>query len=359
MQIPLPRTPDPREAPALRWGIAAPGSIASDFAQALSTSTRQSLVAVGSRDRERARAFASAHNIPHAYGSYPELVSAVDIDAIYVASVTSEHFPIALLAIEAGKHVLVEKAMTRNAHEARVLADSARDNGVVLMEAMKTRFLPRTDVVRQLLSDGVIGDLEWVSADVGRSLMMNSRLLDPALAGGALLDLGCYAVALVLFALGRPNTVRAEGVLTASGVDRQTSIMMGEFAGHPGAQAHVFATIGADTGRRAQILGSRGRIELPDGFYGPGRVEVVLATGATATYQPDELRGRASMAYEIAHFAEVVHRGDSESPLMPVAESIAAMETMDRARCDLGVTYPGEQPCVEITREMPTSSPSA
>ena len=165
--LPAPRTPDPADAPPLRWGILAPGGIANTFVEALHRFTRQRAVAVGSRSLDRAQAFADRHGIERAHTSYEQLV-ADDIDAVYIASPHSHHREHALLAIAAGKHVLVEKAFTRTASEAQDVVDAARAAGVTAVEAMWTRFLPTTDIVRQLLADGALGTLESFAADHGQ-----------------------------------------------------------------------------------------------------------------------------------------------------------------------------------------------
>ena len=155
--LPAPRTPDPRSAPAIRWGVLAPGGIARDWTAALHATTASRVVAVGSRSLDRARAFADEFGVERVHGDYVDLVEDDSIDAVYVASPHSHHHAHALLAINEGKHVLVEKAFTRNADEANEVIETAADAEVLVMEAMWTRFLPHLDVVRQCLHDGVLG----------------------------------------------------------------------------------------------------------------------------------------------------------------------------------------------------------
>ena len=211
--FPLARTPNPMDAPPLRWGVLAPGRIAGSFVDALSRHTRQQVVAAGSRSLDRARAFADRFGIERAYSSYEQLVGDPDIDAVYVASPHSEHAAQALLAISAGKPVLVEKAFARNASEARQVVSAARAAGVLAMEAMWTRYLPQSDVIAQLLADGVLGEVVTVLADHGQSFDFdpNGRLFNPALAGGALLDLGVYPISFASFVLGNPDEIVATG----------------------------------------------------------------------------------------------------------------------------------------------------
>lgn len=340
--LPASRVPDPAEAPALRWGIIGPGWIASMFSSAVRANTRQQLAAVGSRDLVRAQEFAARYGIPKAYGSYQELVADPQLDAIYVASPHSEHAAHALLAIEAGKHVLVEKAFTRNAGEARKVVDAARRTGVGLMEAMWTRFLPRTDIVRQLLEDGVLGELELLVADHGQALTHVRRMIEPSLAGGGLLDLGIYPISLASFVLGTPGKIQSSGELTQTGVDRQVAAIFSRYADHPHAQALVSCTIAAKTPTTAVIAGDQARIELDGNFYAPGPVRLVFPDGQSLTAPSEPLSGHQGLAYEAAHFAQLISDGFTESPQLSLDETISIMETLDELRAQRGVRFPGE-----------------
>lgn len=342
--LPASRVPDPALAPALKWGILAPGFIAHAFAGALRAHTRQQVVAVGSRTAERAQAFAAEFGVPKAHASYRALVEDPEVEAVYVASPHSEHAALALLAIEAGKHVLVEKAFTRNAKEARQVVAAAQKRGVALMEAMWSRFLPRYDIVRQLLADGVLGDLETVVADHGQRLDRDRtpRLHDPALAGGALLDLGIYPVSFACFALGVPAGLLAAGSHTDTGVDRQVSALLTRFTGNPNAQAVVNCTLAARTPTTATISGTLGRIELDGPFYVPGTVRLVLPDGTSLSSAPPEISGHQGLAYEAAHFAQLVADGFTESPQLPLDETVAILGVLDEIRTQVKVRYPGE-----------------
>lgn len=340
--LPLPRTPDPSDAPPLNWGILAPGGIAGAFLKSVREATRQEFVAVGSRSAQRAREFAERHGVPRGYGSYTELVADPEVQAVYVASTHNSHHELALLAIEAGKHVLVEKAFTQNAAQARELVAAAQAANVTLMEAMWTRFLPRTDVVRQLLADGALGDIETVFADHGQALTHVQRLVDPELAGGALLDLGVYPLSWAVCALGLPGRVRAFGELTDAGVDRQETILLDGFAAHPHAQAVLHTTLAARTPTAACISGTAARVELTgSSFYAPGGVRL-LAGADEVSWAGDGRVGGQGMCHEAAHFAQLVADGQLESPLLPLAETVAIMALMDEIRAQLGVRYPGE-----------------
>lgn len=340
--LPSPRVPEPSTAPSLNWGILAPGWIAHQFTASVHGLTRQRVVAVGSRSLERAQQFTAETGVETAHGSYAELVADPRVQAVYVAAPHSEHAALALLAIEAGKHVLVEKPFARNASEARRVVKAARAKGVTLMEAMWTRFLPRTDIVRQLLEDGTLGELQTVIGDHGQPIFDVPRMQSPELAGGALLDLGIYPVSYTHFVLGRPSVVVARGELTDTRVDRQISVLMGDFADHPHAQALVNTNMGAKTPTTFTITGSDARIELDAEFYAPGRVRLVAPNGDSASSAYDQVTSHLGLAYEAAHFASLVADGYTESPTLPLDDTIAVMETLDEIRRHVGVRYPGE-----------------
>lgn len=335
--LPEPRHTDPRAAPALRWGVLGPGGIARDFTAALHRHTAQRVVAVGSRSHERAKAFAAEHGVDRAYGSYEQLVGDSGVDVVYVASPHSEHTEHALLAIAAGKHVLIEKPMAADAGSARLVADAARAAGVFAMEAMWTRYLPQTDVLRQLLTDGAFGDVRVVTADFGAAMPFDpaSRMFDPALAGGALLDLGVYTVSWAHFALGRPARVTASGTLAATGVDEQAAVVL-DYA--DGAQALLSTGVRAATPSRATISGSSGRVETESPFWAASGLRFFGADGSPAGAWTDSYDRpyRDGMAYEAAALARFVTEGRTESPLHTLEDAVGTLETIDEARRQLG-----------------------
>ncbi|MBK8446651.1 MAG: Gfo/Idh/MocA family oxidoreductase [Micropruina sp.] len=200
---------------AIRWGILGAGGIAAIFTENL-LAEGLPVQAVGARDGARARAFADRFGIPTAHQGYDALVADPEVDAIYVSTTHNFHAEHALLAIAAGKPVLVEKAFTVTAAEARRVADAARAAGVFAMEAMWTRFLPSTDFVRARIADGSIGEVRAVITDHSQHLNADpkGRLHNPDLAGGALLDLGVYNVSFALDLLGAPSEIVARGSLT-------------------------------------------------------------------------------------------------------------------------------------------------
>ena len=341
LTLPPPRTPDPRDAPTLRWGILAPGGIARSFASALQARTGQHLQAVASRSLPRAQDFAADFGIDTAHGSYADLVSDPDVDVVYVASPHSEHRTQALLATGAGKPVLVEKAFARNATEARDIVESAGAAGVFAMEAMWTRFLPHVDVVRRCLEDGLLGEIHTVHADHGQALYPDGpqRLADPALAGGALLDLGIYPVSFAHFVLGDFVDVTATGVLTDTGVDAQAAIGVTSGSGAMGVLGTTMAT---RTPTVAAVCGTEARLEISGPFYAPSAVVRLVANDGTELDRYVNEDTEHGLHFEAVEVARRVTAGEVESPLMPHAETLRIMDALDDIRAQVGVRYPGE-----------------
>ncbi|WP_323100501.1 Gfo/Idh/MocA family oxidoreductase [Intrasporangium sp. YIM S08009] len=346
LTLPDARTPDPHDAPAIRWGVLAPGGIAHAFAEAVAVGTASEVVAVGSRSHARAQDFADEYGIGRAYGSYEDLVADPDVDAVYVASPHSEHRAHALLALEAGKPVLVEKAFTRSAAEAREVLDAAARRDLLVVEAMWSRFLPQYDVVRHVVESGLIGEVVAVFADHGQRLYPDGpeRLSQPELAGGALLDLGVYPVSFADVVLGAAESVasvKASGTLTDLGVDATTTIAVTNAAG---AQGVLSCTMAGVTPCTAVVAGTNARLELTGAFYGAGSTLRLVGRDNEVLDErpgglPEDVRG---FSYEAAEFARCLVAGETESPLLPHATTLRVMETMDEVRRQIGVVYPGE-----------------
>lgn len=326
-------------APSIRWGILGPGGIAAKFTEAITRHTRAQVVAVGSRSLDRAQRFADEWDVPTAHGSYRALVEDPAVEVVYVASPHSEHREHCLLAIAAGKHVLVEKAFARNAGEAEQVFAAAAAAGVFVMEAMWTRFLPHMAALREVLTRGEIGEVVGLIADHGQNMRHHPpthRVLNPELSGGALLDLGVYPVSFAHDVLGRPDRIHALGSLTETGVDGQVSIALG-FGGR--AQASLNTTLWANTPTTAAVFGSAGRIELARHFYRPTSFTVVRDDGGRWTFEAEVADG---MQYEAAEVASRSAAGLSESPLMSWNDTLAVMQTLDEVRRQVAVVYPGE-----------------
>ncbi|WP_084039198.1 Gfo/Idh/MocA family protein [Demequina sp. NBRC 110053] len=329
-------TPTPQSAPAIRWGILGAGGIAHKMADAIESHTASSVVAVGSRTPGKAQAFVADVGAGRPYGSYEEVVSDPDVDAVYVATTHNDHHEPALLAIEAGKHVLVEKAFTQNTAQAEMVIEAARAKGVYLMEAMWSRFLPHRDALRAVIERGEIGDVIAVQADHGQHLAHVERMFRPELAGGALLDLGVYPISFAHDILGVPEDVVAVGQMRDTGVDNQVSMVFR----YPGAQATLHTTMEARTGCTAVISGTEGRIEVADTFYAPTTFTVKRHDGTSWTFDGRIPNG---FQYEAAEVARGIAAGRTESEILPLDQTLEIMRIMDEVRDQIGLVYPNER----------------
>lgn len=312
---------------ALRWGILGTGRTAHDFARDVSLIDEGEVVAVGSRSQASANRFGEECGIAQRHGSYEALVSAPAVDAVYVATPHPMHLDNALLAIEHGKPVLVEKSFTMNADQARELVAAARSKGLFAMEAMWSRFLPHMVQVRELLDQRALGEVVAVFADHGKWFAPDpsSRLFSSDLGGGALLDLGVYAVSFASMVLGTPERVAAMVQPSFTGVDGLTSMILG----YPsGAQAVLTCTSGARSANRAVIVGTEARIELDGDFYSSHGFEFVSRDGARTRHETAH-PGRG-LQYQAIEVARCIAAGQTESVVMPLEESISIMDTMDR-----------------------------
>ena len=310
----------------LRWGVIGAGGIAAVFAADLELTDSGRVVAVGSRDLARAEAFADRFAIPNRHGSYEALVADGDVDAVYVATPHPMHRAYAELALRAGKPVLLEKPFTVTAAQARELVALARERGLFLMEAMWTRFLPHVARIRELLAEGALGEIVTVIADHGQWFAEDRehRLFAPELAGGALLDLGVYPVAFASMVLGQPTEILSMVTPAFTGVDGQTSMLLGYASG---AHAVLTCTLAAKSPTRAAIVGTRARIEVEGDFYAPSRFTLTSRDGDQVSF--DGSREGRGLRFEADEVARCLREGLLESPLMPLDESVAIMETME------------------------------
>jgi predicted dehydrogenase len=310
----------------VRWGIMGTGGIAAKFATDLALTDLGEVVAVGSRALGSADAFADRFGIDGRHEGYEALVADPGVDAIYVATPHPFHRAGALLAIAAGKHVLVEKPLAMNADEAREIAAAARAAGVFAMEAMWTRFLPHMVEIRRLLDAGALGDLVSVEADHGQWFPPDPghRLFAPELGGGALLDLGVYVVSLASFVLGPPDRITALVEPAFTGVDGTVSLVLG----HPGgAQALLSCTSASATPVRAVIAGTDARIEIDPRWYAPTSFTLVPRDGEPTRWsEPHTGNG---LRHEAEEVARCLAAGQTESAVMPLDETIAIAATMD------------------------------
>jgi predicted dehydrogenase len=338
-RMPASRVPDPMAAPALRWGVLGTGWIAERFVGALQRNTRQEVVAVGSRTAASAEGFADRTGVDRAHGSYADLVADPEVDVVYVATPHNLHRPHALLALDAGKHVLVEKPLALGAAEAEEIAARAAARGLFCMEALWTLFLPRYDVIRQLLDDGVLGDVRTVLADLGDWFPPDHRILRHDLAGGPLLDLGTYTVTLARWVLGDPQRVSAVGADAPSGVNGQVAAVF-EHAG--GRQSLMSVSILADTPNRAVVAGTRATLEVEGPFHFPGDLVLTAAGKGEVLRWAEPAVEHEALYYQAAEVARRIAAGETASPVRPLEESVATLRVIDEIRRQIGVTFAEE-----------------
>lgn len=321
----------------IRWGILGTGFIA-DLQTRDLNDNGFTVQAVGSRSLDSSKAFAGQHGVPTAHGSYEELVADPDVDVIYIATPHPFHHANALLALNAGKHVLVEKSFTMNAREAREIVDLAASKGLVALEAMWTRFLPHMVRLREIIEAGTIGQVRKVVASHNQSLPQDPshRLNDPALGGGALLDLGIYPISFAFDILGgTPDSIQASAALTATGVDRQTAAI---FNYARGAQAIIDCELDAASANRALVIGTEGWIDIEHTWYNPVPFTVHAVDGSVVERYEQPVNSRG-MQFQAAELERLVAAGETAGTTLPPEETVAIMAAMDEIRRQIGLSY--------------------
>ncbi|MUM17786.1 Gfo/Idh/MocA family oxidoreductase [Mycobacterium sp. CBMA271] len=320
----------------IRWGIVGPGRIAGNVARDFPLTPGAELIAVASRSAERAQEFAQVHRIPRAFGSYRALLRDPDVDAVYIATPHPQHRQVAIAALTAGKAILVEKAFTATASGTQEIIDIARARGVFAMEAMWTRFQPAIVAARALVDEGAIGEVRQVQADLGvdRPFDPDDRLFNPALGGGALLDLGVYVVSLAQYFLGDPAAVVAHGSLFPTGVDAEAGLLLRY---DDGCAATLLCSLLHPTPGQARIFGTEGWIDVLPRFHHPR--EIVLhrkGSDPEAIVKPPVGGG---YSHEIAEVNQCLIEGRSQSTVMPLADTLAVQRVLNTACEQLGVHH--------------------
>lgn len=328
-------------AEKIRWGILSTGTIAAKFAIDLKGVPDAELLAVGSRSQASADAFADEFYVERRYDSYEALVQDADVDVIYIGTPHSFHKENTLLCLNHGKPVLCEKPFAINATEAQAMIQTARDEGVFLMEAMWSRYLPVMVRLRELLADGVIGDVVQLLADFGfqNTFDPKHRLYNPALGGGALLDIGIYPLSLASMVLGTPSRIQSMAYLGESGVDENAAIILG----YENSDAMAIVTTGmrVQSHRSAIINGTKGRIRLPDPWWKTPHFTLEFHDGETTEIEvPITGNGYSYQAVEVGR---CLRAGLLESDIMPLDETLSVMQTADTIRAQWGLKYPMEE----------------
>ena len=327
------------DSTGLGWGILATGGIAHAFTRDLRTAGLD-VAAVGSRRAEASRSFADEYGIAHAHDSYEALVQDPDVDIVYVATPHPAHADNAILALEHGKHVLVEKPFTLTAPEAARVRDVARANGLLAMEAMWTRYLPHMIRIREIVRSGDIGEVRALFADHTQSITTDPahRLNAIELGGGALLDLGIYPVSFAWDILGAPTSITASAQLIESGVDSEVATTFTHANGAVSTTISAARSAGPNT---AHILGTKARIDIDRTWYNPTTFRVVAPDGTIIEEYVSHNEGRG-MQFQAIAAERYVAEGRTDSDLLGIDESVAIMQTLDDIRALIGVRYPQE-----------------
>ncbi len=313
---------------ASRWGIVGAGGIARRFATEVGALPGMAVTAVVARRPERAQAFADEIGA-RAHTDVARLAADDEVDIVYVASPHPSHAEHALAAIAAGKHVLVEKPFTMTGKQARTVVEAARTAGVFCMEAMWSRFLPHADRIRSVVTSGVLGEIRSMSTDHGQYFTPDPahRLFSPELGGGALLDLGIYPLSWTVMVMGLPSSLVATSDPAMTGVDAQTSAVLR----YPdGAHAVVTSTLGAATPCRSLISGTQAYLDVEPVFYTNTAFTVRTRDRVIARFEPEPFAGPGKgLRFEALEVAGCIAEGLTESPRLPLAETVAIMDLVD------------------------------
>ena len=329
----------PEPTRAIRWGILGAGGIAATVGADIASTPGNEIVAVGARDGARSAAFAGRFGIPRSYGSYRELVADDDVDVVYIATTHAQHHEQALLALDAGKPVLVEKSFTLNARQARDVVDTARRNRLFCMEGMWMKLNPLIRKAQQIVACGRIGEVVGVHADLSRRFEYDPshRLYDLAAGGGALLDLGVYPATFAWLFLGRPDSVQTTGSLSPTGSDVTVAM---QWLYRDGPYAQVSATALGPNPLTGVVAGTDGWVLIGERVHRAPFITVHDGDGEEVLRQTVEGNG---FIPEITEVGRCLRAGDLESPLVPLDETVAMLEVLDGVRAQLGVRYEADR----------------
>lgn len=321
----------------VRWGIIGPGNIASTFAKAAEQCHSAKLQGVASRSVERAEAFAKTFGIVKVHHTYQALMADPEIDAVYIATPNSCHYTQARACLLAGKHVLLEKPATLNAQQFSALTALAEQNNLVLQDAIWSRFMPCLHQVNYQLEQGAIGQLQYISSSIGFAFQTRpkERLVQPALGGGALLDLGIYSIALSQFFMqSHPTKIQASAQMAGSSVDQTTLVNM-QYAS--GVQSQFSCSITSHCANTMTLHGSEGKIVLPAMFWNTDQAVIEYADGTTeALDYPHKING---FEYQIDEMLATINAGKLASDALDHKQSLGIIQTMDEIRSQIGLQF--------------------
>ena len=319
---------------SIQWGLAGPGKIAAQVAKDLSE-INKNFSAVASRDLSKAEAFAGQHGVERAYGSYAEMFADDEIQAIYIATINTQHFPLAKQALESGKHVLVEKPFTLNSTQAKELYSLANSKSLLVMEALWSRFLEHWLELPKII--GTMGKIVSIEADFSVEISHVKRLTELELGGGALLDLGVYPLSFIQMLLGKAERIAVSGE-TAGGVDKN---LAAELSFASGAKANFTTGFDSNGPVTAKIICEHGSVEIANRFYEQAELTVLDTDGNQLSTLTPTHQGRG-MQQQFVWFEQAVEAGRLELENFTQRDSLEVLEMMDDIRNQLGVIYPGE-----------------
>lgn len=324
MNIPKPNIIDPGTVTSFRWGIMGAAGIAHAFITGVQKHTKQQVIAVASRTPGKAQEIADKFGI-EAHDNYEDLLSRADIDIVYIPTLPTQHKEHALMAIAAGKHVLIEKPLTLDPSEAKEIFAAAKAAGVLAMEAMWTRYLPQYDVIRQLLETNALGEIDLVNVSMCQANLDIPRLWKKS-HGDPFFDMGIYPVSFVQTFLGNPKTITAQGVLHPNGVDEEVSVQLGY---ESGARAYILLSARAATHGPGHVGGTKAKLTVGPEFFVPGKIELAgVDFGAPIETWTDEtgVIGHEGLSWQATAMASFIDQGLLESPYESHADSIANLE---------------------------------
>lgn len=319
----------------VQWGIIGPGKIAHKFAEDLKKVPNAELHAVASRDKARAKIFASEYHAVKAYESYHLLADDPQVDAVYIATPHAFHKALTILCLNRKKAVLCEKPFAMNSKQAQEMIEAAKASNTLLMEAMWTMFLPHFQKVLSLIKDGAIGNISGLEADFGFKAHYDpeSRLIKKQLGGGSLLDIGIYPVFLALSVLGMPGNIVANATFFESGADSSCNMLF-SYGDHVKARLH--SSFLEQTSNSATIFGEQGKLTIHPMFHAPASFSIEKNGKIQRFALEIETHG---YNYEIEHFNNLLLNGKTESPLMTFRTSEQLIKLLDEVRSKIGLTY--------------------
>ena len=317
------------------WGIIGPGKIAAKFAKALLNISNSELIAVASRDKERAKLFANKYKAKRYYENYEALANDDKIDIVYIATPHTFHHRDVLLCLNNKKAVLCEKPMSVNYQSTLEIVTLAGNNNIFLMEAMWTRFLPVIKETIRLIEIGEIGELKFVRADFGFTFPFNpeSRIFDLKLGGGSLLDIGVYPLFLALQLLGEPDAIKSFAHLSVTGADESMNAMLYY---KNKAMASVFSTVAANTPVIAEITGTEGCITIQSPWYKSSSLVLRKNNTEKKISLP---YGENGFEFEIEEVTNCLDNNLTESPALPLSFSLMMSKVVNEISNQCNLRY--------------------